>query len=225
MKPVLLLLAAATMIGAAPPHRSAPSPRYWAGGFEPSWSFVIEHGRMNFDPHTGDPVISVPLPRRQPIRNGYRYVTRELSVTIRHVRCDSYDGRTFEDTVHPSWAIEAGCGGTAIPPSSVIDSGWRIGSAAGVPPGAQDIYSFGFRGDGRVSIVIGCNSYSGPYRLRGRIVTVGRLSGGSEYFCWASPMQAPLLAILRNPVRISWTGEGDTLLLTGRGGSIRLEPN
>ena len=110
MKPGLLLLAATATIGAASPRPSAP--RYWAGGFEPSWSFVIEHGRMIFDPHTGDPVINVPLPRRQPIRNGYRYDTRELFVTIRHVRCDSYDGRTFMDTVHPSWAVEAGCGTT-----------------------------------------------------------------------------------------------------------------
>jgi hypothetical protein len=226
MKPVILLFAAAATIGAAPSRPSspaAPAPRYEAGGFEPSWLFVIEHGRMTFDPRTGDPVISVPLPRRQPIRNGYRYVTRDLSVTVRHVRCDSYDGRTFEDTVHPSWAAEAGCGGTAIPPSTLADSGWQIESAAGLRSREQDTYSVGFDGDGRITIQFRCHEYRGTYIERRPVLTVGRLAG-TDHFCWTSAMETRLLAILRTPVRMSWV-DGDTLVLTGPGGSIRLLPS
>lgn len=222
MKPVLLLLAAAATIGAAPPRPTAPAPRYEAGGFEPSWSFVIEHGRMIFDPRTGGPVINVPLPRRQPIRNGYRYDTRELFVEIRHVRCESYDGRTFMDTVHPSLAVEAGCGGTPIPPPNLANSSWEIASAGGLRPREQSTYQFGF-GDGRVSIQVGCHAYNGTYSERRPVLSVGRLAPTTEHFCWTSLMEGPLLAILRNPVRMSWI-DGDTLVLKGRGGSIRLLP-
>jgi heat shock protein HslJ len=216
------MLAAAASIGAAPPRQPAPEPRYWAGGFEPSWEFVIEHGRMIFDPRTGGPVINVPLPRRQPIRNGYRYDTRELFVDIRHVRCDSYDGRTFMDTVHPSGAVEAGCGGTAIPPSSLAQTGWEIESAAGLRPREQSTYNVAFRDGGRVIIQFACHEYSGPYRERRPVLSVGHLTA-TDRFCWTSAMEGRLLAILRNPVRMSWV-DGDTLVLTNRTGSLRLAP-
>jgi heat shock protein HslJ len=222
MKPVLLLLAAAATIGAASPRSVAPAPRYEGGGFEPSWSFVIEHGRMTFDPGTGQPAVSVPLPRRQPIRNGYRYVTRDLSVTVRHVVCHAYNGRTFTDIVHPSLAVEEGCGGTPIPPSILDDTSWEIASVAGQPPRQQSTYQFAFGGDGRVNVQFGCHTYVGTYRERRPVLTVGRLSS-TQGFCWTSGVEGRLLAILRTPVRMSWV-DGDTLVLTGRGGSIRLIP-
>lgn len=221
MKPVLLLLAAAATIGAAPSRPPAPAARYEAGGFEPSWWLVIEHGRMTHDPRTGEPVVSVPLPRRQMIRNGYRYVTRELTVTVRHVRCDAYNGRTFTDTVRVSLAVEEGCGGQAIPPPTLAEIGWEIDTVAGLRPANQDVYSFGF-GDGRISIQIGCRSYSGTYRERRPVLNVGPLAL-TRNFCPISALERRLLAILRGPVRMSWV-EGDTLVLTGRGGSIRLIP-
>jgi heat shock protein HslJ len=222
MKPVLLLLAAAATIGAAPARPSAPAPRYEAGGFEPSWWLVIEHGRLIYDPRTGEPVINVPLPRRQMIRNGYRYVTQELTVTVRHVRCDSYDGRTFADTVRPSLAVEDGCGGTPIPPTTLADSGWEIDSVAGLRPTTQSTYHFEFVGDGRINIQFSCHSYSATYRERRPVLTVGRLQS-TRSACWTSTMEGRLLAILRAPVRMTWV-DGDTLVLTGRGGSIRLLP-
>jgi heat shock protein HslJ len=223
MKPVLLLLVAAITTGAAPPRPSAPAPRYEAGGFEPSWWLVIEHGRLIYDSRTGDPVINVPLPRRQMIRNGYRYVTRELTVTVRHVRCDSYNGRTFTDTVRPSLAVEEGCGGTAIPPPTLADSGWEIDSVSGRRPVAQDTYHFEFVGDARINVQIGCRGYSGTYRERRPVLNLGRLVL-THNDCAISAMERRMLVILRGPVRISWV-DGDTLILTGRGGSIRLRPS
>jgi heat shock protein HslJ len=222
MKPVLLLLAATATIGAAPPRPSAP--RYWAGGFEPSWSFVIEHGRMIFDPHTGDPVINVPLPRRQPIRNGYRYVTRELSVTVRHVRCDSYDGRTFMDTVRPSLAVEDGCGGTPITAPDVTYAGWTVQYVDGVrlpdPPSAMNL-TVGFH-EGRITLQARCHTYSGTYRERRPLLRVQAITE-SWAACPASATERRIVEIMLTPMRMRFI-DGDTLVLSNRTGSLRLSP-
>jgi hypothetical protein len=119
MKSVILLLAATAIIGAAPPRFAAP---YEAGGFEPTWHLEIGRGRLAFDAGVGDPVVRIPLPRRQAVRNGYRYVARGLTVDVRHVRCDAYNGRSFADTVRVSGVVEAGCGGTPIPPPTLAYS-------------------------------------------------------------------------------------------------------
>ena len=219
LRPAFLLLAATATIGAAPPRPSASGPRYEAGGFEPSWSLVIEHGRLTYDSGTGQPVLNIPLPRRQAVRNGYRYVSRHLTVDVRHVLCQSYDGRTLPDTVRPSLAVEAGCGGIPIPPPTLAYSGWQIHSVAGMQPQSRDVYTFEFR-EGRMNVRVGCRNYSSAYRERRPILTLGPLSL-TRNFCPTSALERRLLAILRGPVRMTWV-DGATLILTGRSGSIRL---
>ena len=220
MKPVILLLAATALVGAAPPR---PAPPYEAGGFEPSWDLRIDRGRLIYDSGTGEPVINIPLPRRQAVRNGYRYVSRHLTVDVRHVRCDAYNGRTFADTVRPSLAVEAGCGGRAIPPADLAFSGWQIASVAGLrPPGDHDVYSVGFD-EARINVRVGCRDFSGTYRERRPVLHVGPLSL-TRNVCPTSALELRVRAILSGPVRISWV-DGDTLVLTGRGGSMRLPPS
>jgi heat shock protein HslJ len=221
MKPVILLLAATALVGAAPPR---PAPPYEAGGFEPSWDLRIDRGRLIYDSGTGAPVINIPLPRRQAVRNGYRYVSRHLTVDVRHVRCESYNGRTFADTVRPSLAVEAGCGGRAIAPPTLAQSGWDIESVAGLrTPGDHEGYRFEFM-EGRLSVRLRCRDYSSTFfRERRPVLQVGPLSS-TRNTCPATALERRLLAIMRGPVRISWV-DGDTLVLTGRGGSIRLLPS
>lgn len=111
MKPVLLLLAAIATTGAAPsrPTRpAAPAPRFEAGGFEPNWTLVIERGWLTYDFGVADvPPIRMRMPRRQAVRNGYRYVSRRLTADVRHVRCEAYGGRIYADTVRVSGVAEA----------------------------------------------------------------------------------------------------------------------
>lgn len=223
MKHVLLLVAAAATIGAAPARNDAPA-RYRAGGFEPTWSLVIEGGRMTFNSGAeDDPPVSVPLPRRRPVRNGYRYVSRAFTVDVRHVRCDAYNGQTYADTVRVSLAVEEGCGGIAIPPPTLDDyPGWDIASVGALrPPPTGQIYRFEF-GERDVRVSVGCHEYRAGYRERRPVLTLGplRLTHSS---CPRTPLERRLLAILRGPLRMRWV-DGDTLILTGRGGTIRLTP-
>ena len=43
MKPMILLLAATALTGAAQPRTPRPGPPYEAGGFEPSWQLEISY--------------------------------------------------------------------------------------------------------------------------------------------------------------------------------------
>jgi hypothetical protein len=235
MKPLFLLLAAAATIGAAPsrPGRpAAPAPRYEAGGFEPSWSLVIEHGQLRYTPAPGLPVISMAVPPRRAVRNGYRYVTRELLVDVRHVRCQSYPGRLFADTVRVSGVAEPGCGGAGVAPTDLNHSNWYIHDIGGTHlPDESDDWKVEFR-EGQISITVRCQLYSGRYRERRPGLTLGALTHVAPPACQdhqglRAPAQLALeqraLAILRGPLRISWV-EGDTLVLTGSRGSLRLFP-
>lgn len=236
MKPAILLLAAAATIGAAParPARHvapAPDARYEAGGFEPTWSLVIEHGRLTFDPgYGGEGIIRMPLPRRQPIRNGYRYVTRELRVDVRHVRCQSYPGRLYADTVTVSGVTEPGCGGAGVAPEHLAYTKWYIHDIAGTHlPEESDYWTLDF-GNGRVKVTARCQEYSGRYRERRPSLALGPLTHVAPPACLdarqlRTPAQLTLerqaLAILRGPLRMSFVA-GDTLVLTGPHGSLRL---
>jgi heat shock protein HslJ len=222
MKAALLLLAAAATIGAAPGRPNAPA-RYTAGSFEPTWSLVIEDGRMTFYSGADEPPVSVALPRRRPVRNGYRYVSRAFTVEVRHVRCDAYNGQTYADTVRVSLAVEEGCGGIAIPPPTLKDySGWDVFSVGNVrPPPTGQRFRFEFE-DREVRINAGCHDYSARYRERRPVLTLGPLRP-TRSLCPITAFERRLLDILRGPLRMRWV-EGDTLILTGRGGSIRLTP-
>ncbi len=233
MKPVLLLFAAAATIGAAPARR-APL-HYEAGGFEPSWHLEIDGGRLLYNPRNGFPKILMRTPPRRAVRNGYRYESRRLVVDIRHVRCDADWGQSYVDTVRIS-GMEAfpavGCGGLGIPPTDLNHSSWSIREIAGKRlPWDSDDWAIEFS-DGHMS-VRACHEYVAPYREGRPRLTLGALGPGEDRNCvrtepeWRRlnrpALERRVLAILRGPLRIRFV-EGDTLILTGPRGSLRLFP-
>lgn len=220
-------------IGAGPPRPSrpaAPAPRYEAGGFEPTWSLVIENGRLTYDPGLADvPPTSAPLPRRQPLRNGYRYVvSRQLTVTVRHVRCDAYAGRTFADTVYVTGVAEGGCGGRPIAPGRLNSTIWEVGSLNGVPFQPDDSNLL-FAYDGVVRGSLGCSTFSVPYAERRPFVRFGRMTlNRGDCFGLVRRLsperERRALQIFTGRSRISFV-DGDTLILTGSHGTARLNPD
>jgi hypothetical protein len=232
MRPLILLLAAAATLGTAPPRPSRPSvppPRYEGGGFEPFWTLVIEGGRLTFNPGTSEPVMRVRTPRRQPTRNGYRYVvSRQLTIDVRHVRCDSYSSRTFADTVYVTGVAEGGCGGTPIAPARLTATIWEMGALNGVPFRRED-GNFLFAWDNVVRGSVGCSSFSVPFTERRPYVRFGRMTvsrsdcPGSAGALGAA-RERRVLAIFSGRSRISFV-DGDTLVLTGGHGIARLTPD
>jgi heat shock protein HslJ/uncharacterized membrane protein len=198
--------------------------RYGAGGSEPWWSLGIERGRITYDPADGNPGIVVPAPRPRPIRNGYRYVTPRLTIEIRQVRCEDEAMRDYADTVRVTaygrtWE---GCGGTVLPPRVLADTDWIITDVGGTAV-SGDGYSLRFAG-GRVNGQAGCNHFTGSYEERRPILTINRLAV-TRRACPAPRMALERLAvrILSGPVIMNFV-DGDSLVLTGNGGSIRLRP-
>ena len=221
MRPLILLLAATALIGAAPAPRSE---RYEAGGFEPSWDLTISNGRLIYDSGIADrPVINVPLPPRRPVRNGYRYVTRGLTVDIRHVRCDAYGGRTFADTVRVTGVTEPGCGGRPIAPARLNVSGWTVGAINGRTYTGDEVHLL-FAWDNVVRGAAGCSDFSVPY-IEGRgFVRFGRMQVVRRDCAGLGlERERRALEIFSGTARISFV-DGDTLILTGRHGTARLLP-
>jgi heat shock protein HslJ len=235
MKPLLLLLAAAATIGAAPsrPSRSpvpAPTTRYEAGGFEPFWTLVIESGWLTYNPGQADvPPTRVRVPRRQPTRTGYRYVVSpQLTIDVRHVRCEDYGSRTYADTVYVTGVAEGGCGGRPIAPARLTATVWEIGWLNGVPVRRED-GNFLFAYDNVVRGSVGCSAFTVPFTERRPFVQFGRMTvtrrdcGGATGGPGAEG-ERRILEIFSGRSRISFV-DGDTLVLTGRHGTARLTPD
>ena len=101
--------------GAAPvaANAAASDDTYRASGIEPFWALTVGGGQMVYDSADG-PDITVATPAQQPTRNGYRYVTEQLSVEVTHRRCTNpMSGENFPDTVHVRAGSQTvrGCGG------------------------------------------------------------------------------------------------------------------
>ena len=221
MKPLLLPLAAMAVIGAAPAQRARP---YEAGGFEPNWTLTIANGRLTYDSGVADrPVISMPVPRRQAVRNGYRYVTRQLTIDVRHVRCESYAGRTFADTVRVSGVVEPGCGGRPVAPAALSATIWELGAIGGTRFRRGDV-NLHFSYEGVVSGTVGCSDFSVPFTERRPFVHFGRMTVNRRD-CPGLGLERErrALAIFSGRSRISFV-DGDTLILTGSHGNAVLVP-
>jgi len=228
MIPAILLLAAAAASAAParPAGPAAPAARYEAGGFEPFWSLVIENGWLTFTPNMGDrPTIRVRTPRRLPLSNGYRYiVSPQLTVTVRHERCEGYNSRIYTDTVYVTGIAEGGCGGAPIAPPDLAYSGWTVRAVDRTRlPEGRNIPDVGveFR-EGRMTLRGVCHSYAGNYRERRPLLQVTAIAD-SWTGCQASAIERRIVAIMRTPMRMRFV-DGDTLVLSNRTGTLRLAP-
>lgn len=97
---------------------AAQVPDYEAGGMEPrSWYLAIGGDRMILQWTAGTPV-SVPLPRRSALPNGYLYSTSRLTVMVAHQQCEEEAGRRQADTVtvFAAGLRFEGCGGGFLTP-------------------------------------------------------------------------------------------------------------
>lgn len=112
------LMAAVGAACAYPAISNEPSQRpdqelYEAHGAAPHWSLTIHYGRMDYEGANGA-ALSVLRPLPNPVANGRRYVTPQLTVALRAGRCnDPLSGKGYEDQVlvKASGRVFQGCGG------------------------------------------------------------------------------------------------------------------
>jgi heat shock protein HslJ/uncharacterized membrane protein len=222
MRPFLLaaLLAAGctTMSDAEAPATET----YRALGNEPFWSVTITDGRMTYESPDG-PRFVVPAPPARPSFNGRRYQTDRLTLDITHGECsDGMSDRRYADTamVIVDRRTMHGCGGEILAPASLVGTAWSIVEIDGDAVSGE-AYHLHFDGE-RLSGRAGCNRFSGPYSQ-----TDGRLTAGAIV---ATRMACPgprmdherrVLQLLGAPVQVDHP-DGDTLLLSAPGGTIRL---
>lgn len=200
----------------------AQSGAYRASGSEPFWSLEIAAGRMTY---RGDGrEISVPAPELETTADGRRrYVARDLVVELSMGPCEDEAARVYEDSVRvtANGVTVAGCGGAEQPPDSLVDTSWAIVDIAGEAV-AGDNYAISFGADTLVGYT-GCNRFSGSYSRNGDMLALGAIRG-TRRACPEPRMSRERRAwqILSGPVTISFP-DGETLLLSGDGGSIRLQ--
>lgn len=106
---------------APPPPPPPPAPAgesYTARGQEPGWLIEIGGGEIDYTGNYGETRITVPRPEPEPIANGRRYVTDELTVEIVYERCnDGMSGHGYQHrvTVTAKGETWRGCGGERRP--------------------------------------------------------------------------------------------------------------
>jgi len=201
---------------------AAQAPDYEASGFEPGWRLFIGQGRMTLD-YTEAPPLSVRLPRRRALANGYRYATRRLTVRVVHEPCEDEAERIYPDTV-TVFAGDLrfeGCGGEAPPPPSVANTSWHI-VAIGRETVSGENYRLEF-GDRRLNAVAGCNRLSASFTEEDQMVTAGAVA--STRMACRDPAttahERSLLRMLGAPMRIMAWEDGGMLVLVNEAGQIR----
>jgi heat shock protein HslJ/uncharacterized membrane protein len=214
-----LALAACTSVPPSDPPAGGP---YRALGTEPFWSVTIADGRMTWESPDGAPV-SVAAPAPRPTPNGRRYETERLSLDIVRRECsDGMSDRRYADTVtvRMDGRTFNGCGGEILPPGSLADTSWSIVEIDGAAVSGQT-YHLSFTAD-RISGQAGCNRFSGSYSVSDATLRPGPIAA-TRMACAGPAMQHEqrVLALLSGPVSIRHP-DGDTLLLSGGAGTIRL---
>lgn len=217
MRPILLALLASACATTATPEGAG----YQALGTEPFWSIGIADGRMTYDSPEGG--FSVPAPPVRETGDGRRYETRRITLDIWRAECsDGMSDRRYAETVRATvdGRTLEGCGGAILPPASLADTSWSIVEIGGEAVSGER-YAMQFTAD-RLSGQAGCNRFGGGYALAGDTLTPGMMVA-TQMACPEPAMrhEGRTLEILRGPLRISFP-DGDTLVLSGTGGEIRL---
>lgn len=210
-------LAACTTVPAAPPATET----YRALGTEPFWSVAIESGQMRFETPEGGFTVAAPAPRTS--FNGHRWETRRLTVDVTHAECnDGMSDRRFADTVMviADGRELRGCGGDILAPTGLADTNWSIVAIDGQPV-LGERYQLQFTAD-RLSGQAGCNRLNGSYSQDGETLTIGPVAS-TRMACPGPAMdhERRALQVLSGTVRATHP-DGDTLELSGNGGTIRL---
>jgi len=220
---VAIAVALVVLVPAGCASMSAPTSHdaYRALGTEPFWAVTVAHGRLTYTSPEGG--FSVPAPTPHTTFNGHRYETRRIVLDISHARCS--DG--MSDRVYPDRVVAIvdgrelrGCGGAPLAPATLAGTSWRIVAIDGQAVGG-DAYVLRFE-EGRLSGRAGCNSFSGAYRVAGDRLSAGPLVA-TRMACAGARMahEQGAMRVLDGTARVT-RPDGDTLVLTGNGGEIRL---
>jgi uncharacterized membrane protein len=217
--PIAALLAGCATL---PPADAPAAGPYRALGTEPFWSVTVAAGRMTFESPDGPPV-SMPAPPPRATANGRRYETSRLTMDVARGECsDGMSDRRYADTVtvRMDGRTLNGCGGEILPPASLADTSWSIVEIDGTPVGGE-AYHLHFTAD-RLSGQAGCNRFSGTYERTDGTLAAGPIMA-TRMACPGPRMEHErrVLELLAGMVRIEHP-DGDTLLLSGSGGTIRL---
>ncbi|HMG47501.1 MAG TPA: META domain-containing protein [Allosphingosinicella sp.] len=198
---------------------------YHGHGTEPFWGVTITGNRIVFESPDDSRIVATARPRA--IRGGRVYRAQRLTVEIRHGECnDGMSDRYQADSVRVWLGRRAGpglegCGGATLAPASLADTAWGIAANDGEAVPAAEDYTLQFS-EGRILGQAGCNHFSGPYREAIRTLTPGPIVA-TRMACPEPRMrhERRVLALLAGPVRFAYP-DGETLVLTGNGGTIRL---
>lgn len=217
----LSILSGLALIGSA----AAAAP-YRGHGIEPFWGVTIDGNRIVFESPDDRTIAATARPRA--IRGGRLYETGRLTVEIRRGECnDGMGDRYYADTVRVWLGRRAGrglegCGGAVLPPSSLADTGWAIVSIGGEDVVQAEDYNLQFS-EGRIHGQAGCNRFSGPYREAIRTLAPGPIIA-TRMACPEPRMrhERAVLELLSGPIRFFYP-DGDSLVLTRNGGTLRLK--
>ena len=223
MKPVLLCLglALAACSTIPPSNRSAARP-YRALGTEPFWSVTLGDRQMTFESPEAPPVV-MPLPAPRTQGQGRRYETPRLTMDIAPGPCsDGMSDRRYADrvTVVMDGRRLEGCGGDVLAPARLDGTAWAIVEIGGAAVSGE-AYHLQFE-SGRLRGQAGCNRFSGLYQESDGTLAPGPVVA-TRMACPGPRMDHELqvMELLSGPVRFEHP-DGDTLVLTGSGRTIRL---
>lgn len=223
MKP-LLLCTAFFLAGCAtvPPSDGGGTEPFRALGTEPFWSVTVADDRVTFESPEGPPVI-MPLISSVPRGEGRRYATSRMTMDVVPGECsDGMSDRRYAErvTVVMDGRRLEGCGGDIIAPAGLAGTAWSIVEIDGRPVSGQ-AYHLQFEQD-RLSGQAGCNRFSGTFiESEGRIVAGPLMSTRMACPEPAMTHERRVLDLLGEPVSFEHP-DGDSLLLSGPSGSVRL---
>lgn len=219
-------IAALTLMSltALPAQAQSNGQPYRAAGTEPFWSVTIDSRTIRYQPMEGR-AVTVAKPRPRTTFNGERYVTRNLTVDITHVRCsDGMSDRRYPDTVTVTVGRRTlkGCGGAAERPGQVaprVDGDWIVRTIGGRAPLPRTNPSVRFS-ETAISGTTGCNSFRGSYRIDGNRMTAGPLAS-TKRGCTPqlNQQEQRLLGMLGQRLTATRTRDG-LLVLTSRDGQM-----
>ncbi|HKR24552.1 MAG TPA: META domain-containing protein, partial [Allosphingosinicella sp.] len=194
---------------------------YRAVGTEPFWSITVAGGRMTYDSPDGGFSVRAPAPRE--LGDGRIYETRRITLQISHGECsDGMSDNRYPQTVRAvvDGRTLEGCGGGAPPPQSLAESSWSIVAIDGERVSGAN-YELTF-GPAQLGGRAGCNRFSGSFAVGGGRLTAGPLMA-TRMACPEPRMthERKVMALLAGPLAIRFL-DGETLLLAGDAGSLRL---
>ena len=204
-----------------PPPPIIPGPpggTYRAIGTEPFWDLTIDPGQMIFTDRGNNVRVIQPTPRVIVGFAGEIYQTPRIGVNLPHVGCtDSITGQRFRDRaeVTVDGMRYTGCGGEPVAAvgGSIAGTNWRVVAVNGRPTPPTGDFHINFEAD-RFGARFGCNGMGANYRQDGDMIVPGPVIG-TKMACPDMSFENDAGAVLSQPLRMQWSGNGRLRLSSG----------